>query len=293
MIPALDTGARVGAPPGHRALGNGAASGVEKDGCGCGGGGGGGGGGSELRKSVSNSRAAEYWREFELPREDPLTQPPSPDAESAAPTRRESTVADTDEPRSSPMSVSGGRASGRGGRGGRASARAGGGGSARLSSRLQNELETPKGERSASRRTSKAPSIVEQEQDEDKVMEDADEDDDDDDDEEAEQEESTPAEEEDEEDESEEHEEEEAEQKRSKKLARAPRSRPQPAPTSKVRENQALRRTRRTTRAEKSPPLRFRDVEDSDDDYKEENGDTVASLKELVTLVKELKKTID
>src|ERR1700761_4441885 len=76
------------------------------------------------------------------------------------------------------------------------------------------------------------------------------------------------------------------------KLARAPRSRRAPAPTSKVRENQAFYRTRRTTRAEKTPPLRFRDVEDSDDDY-EENGDTAASLQELVTLVKELKKTID
>ncbi|KIW22074.1 uncharacterized protein PV07_12536 [Cladophialophora immunda] len=77
------------------------------------------------------------------------------------------------------------------------------------------------------------------------------------------------------------------------KLARAPRSSRPPAPTSKVRENQALRRTRRTTRAEKSPPLHFRDVEDSDDDYEEEDGDTAASLEELVTLVKELKKTID
>lgn len=77
------------------------------------------------------------------------------------------------------------------------------------------------------------------------------------------------------------------------KLARAPRSRRAPAPTTKVRENQALQRTRRTTRADKTPPLRFRDVEDSDDDYEEENGDTAASLQELVALVKELKKTID
>ncbi|KIY00279.1 uncharacterized protein Z520_03964 [Fonsecaea multimorphosa CBS 102226] len=201
--------------------GVGAASGVEDDS---------GGGGDESRRSVSSSRGAEYWREFELPRDEfeemmwerrlalgestessPLTQPPSPDVVSAAAgTRRESTVADTDEPRSSPVSVSG-RMSGRGGRGGRASTRAGGGGGGGRLSRLQNELETPKGERSASRRTSKAPSIVEQEQDEDKVMEDAD----DEDGEEEEHEESTPAEEDEDEEESEEHEEEEAEQKRS------------------------------------------------------------------------------
>jgi hypothetical protein len=77
------------------------------------------------------------------------------------------------------------------------------------------------------------------------------------------------------------------------KPSRAPRSRRAPAPTIKIRENQALHRTRRTTRAEKTPPLRFRDVEDSDDDYEEENGDTAASLQELVALVKDLKNTID
>ncbi|KIW24985.1 uncharacterized protein PV07_10661 [Cladophialophora immunda] len=184
---------------------------VETDG---GSGGGGGRGGDESR-SVSSAKGGEYWREFELPRDEfeemlwerrlapeasaessPLTQPPSPDVVSAA-TRRESTVADTDEPRSSPVSVSG-RASGRGR--GRASARTGGGG--RLS-RLQNELETEKSERGGSRRTSKAPSVVEQE--EDRIMEDADEDG------EEEQEESGAGEEE----ESEEHEEEETEQKRS------------------------------------------------------------------------------
>jgi chromosome segregation ATPase len=77
------------------------------------------------------------------------------------------------------------------------------------------------------------------------------------------------------------------------KLAQAPRTRRAPAPTIKVRENQALNRTRQTTRAEKSAPLRFRDVEDSDDDYGEENGDIAASLEKLITLVKELKQTID
>src|ERR1700754_4946643 len=77
------------------------------------------------------------------------------------------------------------------------------------------------------------------------------------------------------------------------KLARAPRSRRAPAPTSKVHENRALYRTRRTTRAAKTPPLRFRDVEDSDDDYEEENGDTAASLQGLVALVKDLKNTTD
>lgn len=52
--------------------------------------------------------------------------------------------------------------------------------------------------------------------------------------------------------------------------ARAPRSKRPPAPTTKVRENQAVRRTRRATRAESPPPFQFQDVEDSDDDYEEE-----------------------
>ncbi|EXJ72987.1 uncharacterized protein A1O5_04136 [Cladophialophora psammophila CBS 110553] len=180
--------------------------------------------------SVSSSKGTEYWREFELPGDEfeelmwqrrlttksstessPLTQPPSPDVV-VAETRRESTVADTDEPRSSPVSVSG-RMSGRGARGTRASARTGGGG--RLT-RLQIELETEKSERSGSRRTSKAPSVS---VDEDHVLEDADE--------EAEAEEEQEHEESGagEEDESEEPEEEEAEQKQSgpsKRGRRAP-----------------------------------------------------------------------
>ena len=77
------------------------------------------------------------------------------------------------------------------------------------------------------------------------------------------------------------------------KLARAPRSKRQPAPTAKVRENQALRRTRRATRTETPPPLRFQDVEDSDGDYEVEDEDTVNTLEELLVLVKDLKKTID
>ncbi|OAP58003.1 hypothetical protein AYL99_07093 [Fonsecaea erecta] len=179
----------------------------------------GGAAGGDESRSVSSSRAAaEYWRDFELVGDEfetlmwerrrntqsseessPLTQPSSPDVMSAA-TRRESTVAETDEPRSSPVSVSG-RGSGRGrGRG----ARAGGGG--RLS-RLQNQLETERSERAASRRTSKAPSVVEP--DEDRVMEDAADEDGDE-----EHEESAPGE-DDEEAESGDHEEEEAEQKRS------------------------------------------------------------------------------
>jgi len=111
-----------------------------------------------------NSKGVAYFRDFELPREDfeelmwqrrlapEGTQ--SPDI-----SRRESTVADTDEPRSSPASVRGSARSTRG------SGRRGG----RLS-RLQNELET---EKTNSRRTSKATSIA----DEDQTMEDADEDD--------------------------------------------------------------------------------------------------------------------
>ncbi|KEF58373.1 MRG-binding protein [Exophiala aquamarina CBS 119918] len=111
-----------------------------------------------------DTKGAAYFRDFELPREDfeelmwqrrlapEGTQ--SPDV-----SRRESTVADTDEPRSSPVS---GRGSVRGTRG---SGRRGG----RLS-RLQNELES---EKTSSRRSSKATSVA----DEDQVMEDADEDD--------------------------------------------------------------------------------------------------------------------
>jgi regulator of replication initiation timing len=60
-----------------------------------------------------------------------------------------------------------------------------------------------------------------------------------------------------------------------------------------VRENQALRRTRRATRTESPPPFQFRDVEDSDDDYEEENENTATGLEELLLLVKDLKKTID
>lgn len=130
-----------------------------------------------------DSKGAAYFRDFELPREDfeelmwqrrlapEGTQ--SPDV-----SRRESTVADTDEPRSSPVS---GRGSVRGTRG---SGRRGG----RLS-RLQNELET---EKSSSRRTSKANSVA----DEDQVMEDADEDEEEGQDSEEEEEESSEPEEE-------------------------------------------------------------------------------------------------
>jgi MRG-binding protein len=126
--------------------------------------------------SKGGSDGDDYWREFELPREDfealmwqkrfapdggsafGSSRPQSPATVTG--TRRESTVAETDEGRSSPVSVSGGRGGrgrGRGARGGRLS-------------RLQNEVESSKG----SRRTSKAPSTAEVE---DEVMEDADDDD--------------------------------------------------------------------------------------------------------------------
>jgi MRG-binding protein len=110
-----------------------------------------------------DSETLSYWRDFELPRDDfeelMWQKRLAPEgASSPATSRRESTVADTDEPRSSPVST---RGSVRGGpkprRGGRLS-------------RLQAELETEK----SSRRTSKANSVA----DEDKVMEDADEDED-------------------------------------------------------------------------------------------------------------------
>lgn len=97
-----------------------------------------------------------YFRDFELPREEfellMWNRRLNPDGDSSpAWSRRESTVADTDEPRSSPAPSRGG------GRGGRSSARKSG----RLS-RLQNELDTER----SSRRTSKAGSTV----DEDQVM---------------------------------------------------------------------------------------------------------------------------
>jgi MRG-binding protein len=110
------------------------------------------------------SNAASYWRDFALPEDEDdfrhlmWQRRLAPEGTSSPDvSRRESTVADTDEPRSSPVS-------GRGSvRGGRASGRRGG----RLS-RLQAELETEK----SSRRTSKANSIA----DEDQPMEDANED---------------------------------------------------------------------------------------------------------------------
>jgi regulator of replication initiation timing len=77
------------------------------------------------------------------------------------------------------------------------------------------------------------------------------------------------------------------------KLARAPRGKRPPAPTIKVRENQALRRTRRATRAESPLPLQFQDVEESDGEYEEETEDTANTLEELLGLVRDLKKTID
>ena len=76
------------------------------------------------------------------------------------------------------------------------------------------------------------------------------------------------------------------------KQVRAPRSKRQPAPTTKVRENQALRRTRRATRAQSPEPLHFRDIEDSDDDYDEDNEDRPQGSETLVELVKELVNTV-
>ena len=109
-----------------------------------------------------DEKATQYWREFELPRDDfegmMWGRRLAPDGGSSPGySRRESTVADTDEPRSSPVSNRGG------GRGARASARKSG----RLSS-LQNELETER----SSRRTSKAGSLA----DDDHPMEDVDDD---------------------------------------------------------------------------------------------------------------------
>jgi regulator of replication initiation timing len=79
----------------------------------------------------------------------------------------------------------------------------------------------------------------------------------------------------------------------STKQARAPRSKRPPAPAARVRENQALRRTRRATRAQSPEPLQFQDVEDSDDDYDGENEDGPYNSEELVGLVKELIKTVN
>ncbi|KAK4940785.1 hypothetical protein LTR10_019178 [Elasticomyces elasticus] len=107
------------------------------------------------------------FRDFELPREDfeemMWQKRLAPDGtQSPDWSRRESTVADTDEPRSSP--VPGSTKSGRPGRVSRRSGRV---------SQLQNEVET---ESKGSRRTSKANSVAEV--DEDHVMEDAGEEDD-------------------------------------------------------------------------------------------------------------------
>ncbi|EHY57663.1 hypothetical protein HRR83_005430 [Exophiala dermatitidis] len=113
------------------------------------------------------TKRQSYWREFELPREDfedlMWQRRLNPDATSSpAVSRRESTVADTDEPRSSPVPTSvragSARIASRGGRRG-----------GRLS-RLQNEIETDR----SSRRTSKANSVAADE-DRDQNMEDAEE----------------------------------------------------------------------------------------------------------------------
>jgi MRG-binding protein len=109
-----------------------------------------------------------YWKEFDLsiPGDHDLKdlmwdRRLAPEGTSSPEmSRRESTVADTDEPRSSPIP---GKSSGRGGR---SSARKSG----RLS-RLQNEFETEK----SSRRTSQAGSHIDANADEDQEMEDAEE----------------------------------------------------------------------------------------------------------------------
>ncbi|KAJ9608096.1 hypothetical protein H2200_007084 [Cladophialophora chaetospira] len=140
-------------------------------------------GGGSKGSTTDGGGGDEYWREFELPRDEfeelmwqkrfapadsasavGSSRPGSPATVGTEKNRRESTVADTDEPRSSPVSVSG-----RTGAAGRGRGRAKGG---RLS-KLQNELETESagGSAKGSRRTSKAPSVVEPE---DEVMEDVD-----------------------------------------------------------------------------------------------------------------------
>lgn len=101
------------------------------------------------------TRGHSYWREFELPREDfedlMWQRRLNPDGMSSpAVSRRESTVADTDEPRSSPVPGPP-RGSLRGARGGRRGGRL---------SRLQNEIETDR----SSRRSSKATSVAEEDQ---------------------------------------------------------------------------------------------------------------------------------
>ena len=111
---------------------------------------------------IDENEATQYWREFELPRADfealMWDRRLAPEGTSSPEmSRRESTVADTDEPRSSPVSN---RGTGRTGRG---SARKSG----RLS-RLQNELETER----SSRRTSKAGSTADGAADEDQQMDD-------------------------------------------------------------------------------------------------------------------------
>ncbi|EXJ63964.1 hypothetical protein A1O7_00299 [Cladophialophora yegresii CBS 114405] len=139
-------------------------------------------GSTSTSTSTSKSEPDDYWREFELPRADfeelmwqkrfapegasavGSSRPQSPAGIAA---RRESTIADTDEPRSSPVSASGG-----GSTRGRGRGRGGGG---RLS-KLQNEVEA-EGSRRGSRRTSKAPSMSAVEVAEDEGMEDVDVDD--------------------------------------------------------------------------------------------------------------------
>ena len=77
------------------------------------------------------------------------------------------------------------------------------------------------------------------------------------------------------------------------KRTQAPRGKRVPVASSKARETQETRKTRRGTRTETLPPLRFRNIEDSDGDYEDDDQDTSYTLEELVGLVKCLKEAID
>ena len=77
------------------------------------------------------------------------------------------------------------------------------------------------------------------------------------------------------------------------KRTQAPRGKRVPVASVKARETQETRKTRRGTRAETLPPLRFRNIEDSDGDYEDDDQDISHTLEELVGLVKCLKRAID
>ena len=79
----------------------------------------------------------------------------------------------------------------------------------------------------------------------------------------------------------------------SAKRGRPARSKRVPAPSAKARENQAIGHPRRAVQAKIPSSLHFRNINDSDSDYEDGDGNDSGTVEELLELVRELKQTID